>query len=143
MGWVPLSTLTNADFIDFDIMDQIIANLNYLRDAVPEIYVQRPTGVWLSSSGDVDTRLVIQGGQQTVPAFTGIHDIVVKLKKPHVGSPDYPVTLTAYSHIDVRVFLYSQNNKQFVVRIIPTTRSSIRGLKVNWNAITYEGTTSA
>lgn len=140
MAWVSINSLTNADFIDFDILDQIIANLNYLRDAIPEIHVQRPTGAWISSAGDTTQRLVIQGGQQNVPAFTGIKDIVVKLKKPHVGAADYPVLLTASSHIDVRVFLHSQNNKQFIVRIIPTTRSSVRGLKINWQATTYEGT---
>lgn len=138
MPWVPLNTLTNGDFIDFDIIDQLISNVNYLRDAVPEIHVRRPTGTVLSASGETETRLRIQGGQERVSSFKGTHDVAIKLIKPHTGTADYPVTLSPSSQIDVRLSLFSQTNNQFVVRIIPTTKSSIRGLKINWNAITQE-----
>lgn len=138
MAWVPLNSLSNSDIIDFDVLDQMINNLNYLRAAVPEIHVKHTNGTVVSASGDTDVRLRIQSGVVPVPTFKGSYVMTVNLIKPNVGTADYPIQLTLHSNADIRVSVSTQNNKQFMVRFIPVSKAAMRGVRVHWQAITQE-----
>ena len=138
MAWIPLNSLSNSDIIDFDIIDQMINNLNYLRAAVPEIWVRNPANKIVTASGDTDVRLRIQAGVTPVPTFNGSFTLPINLIKPNTGTADYPIQLTLHSNADIRVSVSSQNNKQFMVRFIPVSKAAMRGVRVHWQAITRE-----
>jgi len=138
MAWIQLRSLSNADFVDFDVIDQMINNIYFLRAAIPEIHVRKPDGTTLYADGNTDTRLRIQSGVLNLNGFTGNKVFTVKLIKPHTGTADYPILLTLATNVDIRVSISSQNNKEFNVRVIPTGKSAMRGVKINWMAVTKE-----
>lgn len=137
MSWVQLRSLTNADYVDWNILNLIVNDLYFLRAAIPEVYYRRPNKQVIFADGTTDVRLRIQSGVEAVPNFSGTHVFPVTLMKPN-NVADYPIQLTLACNADIRVEVASQNASGFNYRVIPTSKSAMRGVKLHWMAITRE-----
>ncbi len=138
MAWVDLSTLANSEFIDFDVIDKMIDNMIFLRGAIPEIHQRNSAGKVTSSDGTTNIRMRIQTGHTNVPSFKGTHLVKIPLIKANTGNADYPIQVTLKCNADIRAMVSSQNNKEFTVRLIPTSKAAMRGVGIFWTATTRE-----
>lgn len=138
MAWVDLATLANSEYIDFDVIDKMIDNMIFLRAAIPEIHQRNSAGKVTFADGTTNVRMRIQTGHTNVPSFKGAYVIKIPLIKANTGNADYPIQVTLKSNADIRAMVSSQNNKEFSVRLIPTSKAAMRGVGIFWTAITKE-----
>lgn len=133
MAFKDISTLIDDEFIDSDIINDIVNNLNHLKNVMPNVGFKTSASTTKSESGK---HFRIVSGRQSCGTFKG-----PKTVKMQFGftAEEIPTVIPVFYHTggaSVNVVVTKLEKTQFYVRLLPAnSKTTIKGGSINWIAI--------
>lgn len=137
MAWNNIQTLGNGSTLDFEIFNDIIENLNYLKSIIPDVRVRTSNGY--EANSETGSQMKIQTGSTPIATFTGRKTIYIPFVTGHNGKYVPSVVATVHSGYNMNCQLTKVEAKGFYVTLTPVSKKAISGVRLNWIAITQLG----
>jgi hypothetical protein len=128
--------MVNAEFVDMDIVNDIIANTDYLNDALTLVQTTSSTNGKRATGDTYQFKIV--AGVSVVPTFKGAHSYTFKFNNTHTGAATAQVIPVFYHSggANVNVVIKKVTKTDFTVTLYPaSSKTTIKGARLFWIAI--------
>jgi hypothetical protein len=135
MGYNDVQAIPEGGSLDLEIINALAANDAYLKSIIPDVLVN-PNISGIVAQSEQGSQMKIQAGAASVPSFTGTTLVTVPFLVAHIGTYNPPVIVSITGQIPMGVTVSAVTSKNFTVKLVSSATGAVRGIYVNWIAIT-------